>query len=471
LSAPTRPRGSAPVLLVEDRDSLRAVLRETLTGAGYAVVEAASGTAALSEIAGSRLLAVVTDLKLPGASGHEVLAAAREADPDVPVILMTAYGTVEDAVRAMKQGAVDFLTKPVDPDHLLLVLERSVERRALVAENLLLREEAAARVGFPTVVGDSEPVRELVRQLRKVAPTDATVLLEGESGTGKELFARAIHHLGSRRDGPFVALNCAAIPDTLLESELFGHEKGAFTGADRARAGRFERADRGTLFLDEVGELGAGAQAKLLRVLQERAFERVGGNRTIAVDVRVVAATNRNLRDEVGRKAFREDLYFRLAVVALRVPPLRERTDDIPSLARHFLERFAREMGRDGLTFSDEAIATLRGHRWPGNVRELENCVERAAILADGRVLGPQHLGLARTGASVDADLAAFARTVGLDGGLDVVGERARAIAERLVVEGALREAAGNKTRAAALVGVNYKRFLARIRELDLDGS
>lgn len=463
-------RSGAPVLLVEDRDSLRQVLRATLEGAGYGVVEAATGDDALAAVARERLLAVVTDLKLPGPSGHDVLAAAREADPDVPVLLMTAFGTVEDAVRAMKAGAFDFLTKPVDPDHLLLALSRAVERRALLRENLLLREEAADRVGFPHIVGDSEPMRALSRQIAKVAPSDATVLLLGESGTGKELFARALHHMGPRRDGPFVAVNCAAIPDTLLENELFGHEKGAYTGADRARGGRFEIADGGTLFLDEIGELGSAVQAKLLRALQEHAFERVGGSRTIRVDVRVVAATNRDLREAVHRKTFREDLYFRLAVVALTVPALRERPADVAALAAHFLKRFAAEAGRPELTFSDAALEALGAHRWPGNVRELENAVERATILAEGDRIEPDHLGLDRDGAG-DPDREAFARAVDLEGPLDEVSERARATAERIVIERALRAAGGNKTRAAEHLEVNYKRLLARIRELDLDGS
>ena len=463
-------RPTSPVLLVEDRDSLRAVLRDTLKAEGYAVVEAADGDDAVRSLARERLLAVVTDLKLPGASGHEVLAAARDTDANLPVIVMTAYGTVDDAVRAMKAGAADFLTKPVDPDHLLLVLGRAVERRALLEENLLLREEFAERLGFPRIVGDSPPMQVLSGQIRKVAPTDATILLEGESGTGKELFARAVHHLGLRKDGPFIAVNCAAIPETLIENELFGHEKGAYTGADRARPGRFEMADGGTLFLDEIGELGAAVQSKLLRVLQERSFERVGGNRTVRVDVRVVAATNRDLRAAVSRREFREDLFFRLAVVALTVPPLRARADDVESLALHFLTRFGRELGREQIRFSDESLAVLRGHPWPGNVRELENCVERAVILADGDVLEPAHLGLGG-GPRHPGDVAAFARVVGLDGGLDDAVERAKTATERLRIQDALERAGGNKTRAAELLEVNYKRLLARIRDLDLDGS
>jgi DNA-binding NtrC family response regulator len=457
-----------PVLLVEDRDSLRAMLRSTLEAEGFAVEEAADGKRAAKLLAGGRFLAVVTDLKLPGADGHQVLEAAREADPNLPVIVMSAYGTIEDAVGAMKRGAWDFLAKPVEPDHLLLLLRRAVERRQLLEENLLLKEEFAERLGFPRILGDAPALHEVTRQVQKAAPTDATVLLLGESGTGKELFARAIHHLSPRRAGPFVAINCAAIPDTLLENELFGHEKGAYTGASAARAGRIELADRGTLFLDEVGELGPGVQAKLLRVLQERTFERVGGNRTISVNLRIVAATNRDLRKAAREGGFREDLYFRLAVVSVRVPALRERREDIPVLAGHFLERFGKELGKEQLKLSGSSLDALVAYAWPGNVRELENAIERAAILADGPLLEPQHLSLSAPHPAED-DLDAFARAVGLEGGLDAASERARAMVERLMIKRALAEAGGNKVRAAQRLDVNYKRLLARVRELGLE--
>ena len=457
-----------PVLLVEDRDSLRAMLRSTLEAEGFSVDEAVDGKRAVKMLSGGRYLAVITDLKLPGADGHQVLEAAREADPNLPVIVMTAYGTIEDAVGAMKRGAWDFLSKPVEPDHLLLLLRRAVERRQLLEENLLLKEEFAERLGFPRILGDAPALHEVTRQVQKAAPTDATVLLLGESGTGKELFARALHHLSPRRGGPFVAINCAAIPDTLLENELFGHEKGAYTGANAARAGRIELADRGTLFLDEVGELGPAVQAKLLRVLQERTFERVGGNRTISVNLRIVAATNRDLRKAASQGGFREDLYFRLAVVSVRVPPLRERRDDIPVLAAHFVDRFRKELGKDRLELSGPSMDALRAHAWPGNVRELENAIERAAILADGPVLEPHHLSLPAPHAAED-DLDAFARAVGLTGSLDAVSERARVLIERLLIKRALTEAGGNKVRAAQRLDVNYKRLLARVRELGLE--
>jgi DNA-binding NtrC family response regulator len=459
-----------PVLLVEDRDSLRAMLKVTLEAAGYAVEDVEDGAAAIKALHGGRYLAVVTDLKLPGADGHDVLGAAREADPNLPVIVMTAYGTVEDAVGAMKKGAFDFLAKPVDPDHLLLLLERAVERRNLLEENVLLKKEFADRLGFPRIIGEGPALVDATRQIQKAAPTDATILLLGESGTGKELFARAVHQLSARKKGPFVAINCAAIPETLLENELFGHEKGAYTGAGSAKTGRVELADRGTLFLDEIGDLSQALQAKLLRVLQDRTFERVGGTKTLKVDTRVVAATNRDLRRSVGEGRFREDLYFRLAVVTVSIPPLRDRTVDLETLAGYFLERFRRELGREGLRFSEAALAAMRAHLWPGNVRELENAVERAAILCDGDVIEPAHLALEPAaapagGATVDA----LARTFDLTGTLDEVSDRIRDRVERLMIERALEDASGNKTRAAERLGVNYKRLLGRIKELGLE--
>jgi transcriptional regulator with GAF, ATPase, and Fis domain len=351
---------------------------------------------------------------------------------------------------------------------LVLLLQRAVERKILLEENILLKEEFAERLGFPRIIGDSEPLQQISGQIQKAAPTGATILLQGESGTGKELFARAIHHLSPRKDAPFVAINCAAIPENLLENELFGHEKGAYTGADSARAGRMELADGGTLFLDEIGELGAGVQAKLLRVLQEKSFERVGGRRTIKVDIRVVAATNRDLESAVGAGEFREDLYFRLAVVTMTVPPLRERKTDLEPLAGYFLERFSRELGREDIRFSESARAALEQHPWPGNIRELENAVERAVILADSDLIQPEHLGMLAPGGG-KGDEEAFCRAVGLEGSLDEVAERARNLAERTLIARALKQAGGNKTKAAQALRVNYKRLLSRIRDLGLD--
>jgi len=456
-----------PILIVEDRASVREMLRQTLESAGYAVEEAPDGNGALSRLAERRYLAVLSDLKLPGADGHAVLKAALDADPTVPVIVMTAYGTVEDAVAAMKAGAYDFLPKPVDTDHLLLLLQRALERRALVVENLLLREESG-RATLPLILGEHPSIVEAGRQIQRAAATDSTVLLLGESGTGKELFARAIHELSPRKDRPFVAVSCAAIPETLIENELFGHEKGAYTGAGARRMGRMEMADRGTLFLDEVGELAPAVQAKLLRVLQERAFERIGGNKTIEVDIRVVAATNRDLREEVAARRFRQDLYFRLSVVPVVVPPLRDRASDIPVLAEHFLKRCCREAGRRAMTISPRAMEVLSAHDWPGNIRELQNCLERGAILADGDALLPEHLDLPARRAGRDARLfgEALRRMIGPARGPDEAVRRAGELAERVWIEDALERCGGDRRSAAAELGLGVDELTARLERL-----
>ncbi|HKP38197.1 MAG TPA: sigma-54 dependent transcriptional regulator, partial [Pyrinomonadaceae bacterium] len=382
------------ILLVEDKESLRRVLRLTLENAGYSVTEAADAREATNQISNLPHKIVLTDLRMPNGSGIDVLRAAKNADSDVPVIVMTAYGSIDEAVQAMKDGAHDFLQKPVDSNHLLLLVERALEQSRLRTENLLLREEWSKRYGFPRIIGESEAIKRAVSETQRVAQTDATVLLLGESGTGKELFARAVHHLSNRRDQPFVAINCAAIPETLIENELFGHERGAFTGAGERRLGKFELASGGTVFLDEIGELPLAVQGKLLRAIEEKSVDRIGGKATIPIDLRVVAATNKDLRAAVDRGEFRGDLFFRLAVFPITIPPLRERGDDIVLLANHFAAQLGKEMRGREAKLSDESIAALRAHDWPGNVRELENSLERACILADGTNLEPRDLGL-----------------------------------------------------------------------------
>ena len=332
---PDSVAGAADVLVVEDRSSLRTMLRRTLASQGYRVLDVESVQEARRTLSTARISVILTDLRLPGGSGMDVLRAARESDPNMPVIVMTAFGTIQDAVAAMKDGAFDFLSKPVDTDHLLVLMERAVGQRRLLMENLILKEEYAARYGFPQIIGDDPKLKEVSLSLQRAAGSDATVLLLGESGTGKELFARALHHLSPRRDGPFLAINCAAIPGELLENELFGHEKGAYTGATSRKLGKMELANGGTVLLDEMGELPFSLQSKLLRVLQEKAFERVGGTATLSVDARIVAATNRDLRRAVEAGEFREDLYFRLSVFPIDIPALRERRTDIPLLAQH----------------------------------------------------------------------------------------------------------------------------------------
>src|SRR4051812_13292627 len=342
----------AQILLVEDKDSLRTMLRHALERQGHAVLEARDQPEAVRLLQQAQPALVLSDLRLPEGDGVGVLRASKEIDGDIPVIVMTAYGSIEDAVAAMKEGALDFLAKPVDPDHLLLLVARALEQRRIVAENLLLKEELAVRRGAPQLIGDDPSLRKVFTSMQRAASTDTTVLLEGESGTGKELFARSLHALSPRADSPFVAINCAAIPENLLETELFGYEKGAFTGAVQRKPGKFEMAHRGTLFLDEIGDLPIGLQAKILRALEEKRFERVGGTAPLQVDVRVVAATNRNLKAAVAARQYREDLYFRLSVFPITIPPLRERSTDVTTLARYFIERYCRDLNKKPLVLS-----------------------------------------------------------------------------------------------------------------------
>ena len=458
LSAP------AQILLVEDKDSLRAMLRHALEREGHGVLEARDQPEAVRLLQQTQPALVLSDLRLPIGDGFGVLRASKETDADVPVIVMTAFGSIEDAVTAMKAGALDFLAKPVDPEHLLLLVNRALEQRRLVTENLLLKEELAVRRGAPQLVGEDPSLRKVFASLQRAAGTDTTVLLEGESGTGKELFARSLHALSARAEAPFVAINCAAIPETLLETELFGHEKGAFTGAVGRKLGKFEMAHRGTLFLDEIGDLPLSLQAKILRALEERRFERVGGTALVHVDVRLVAATNRGLRAAVAARRFREDLFFRLSVFPITVPPLRERPADIPVLARHFVERFCRDMKKKPLILSPAALDELVAYRWPGNVRELQNCIERAVILADGDSILPRHLNLSFVDASEHEAPDPWAN-LDLSGSLMDVTRRATAEAERRKIQEALAEAAGNKGRASELLQVSYKTLLAKLKE------
>jgi len=459
-----------PLLLVEDKSELRAMLRKALERNGHSVEEATDGSAAIQKLRARRYQMVVTDLKMPGASGLEVLRESKQADSTIPVILLTAFGSVEEAVSAMKEGAFDFIQKPVDLDHLKLLVERATRQQELVRENLLLREEFAARYGFPRIVGESAVMQAVSQQLQKVAATEATVLLLGESGTGKELFARAIHHLSPRRERPFIALNCAAIPESLLENELFGHERGAFTGAGNRKAGKIELAQRGTLFLDEIGELPLASQAKLLRVLEERCFERVGGTQSIDVDVRIVVATNRDLAARIREKLFREDLYFRIAAVPITIPPLRERGDDLFLLAAHFLERFSREFAKPPLSLSSEGRRRLRDYSWPGNVRELQNALERAAILSDHAEISPDLLpSLAAPIQSDSVPPNLVPDNFSWQGSFDEVTARAQLHVERILLESALKESRWNKTRAAEKLGITPKTLLTKMRATGLE--
>ena len=459
-----------PLLLVEDKAELRAMLRKALERMGYTVDEAADGSAAIEKLRARRYLLVLSDLKLPGNSGIEVLREAKRAEPTLPVMLVTAYGSVEEAVTAMKEGAFDFIQKPVDLDHLKLLLERAAKQQELLRENILLREEYAERYGFPRIVGEHPAMKEASEMAQRVAATDSTVLLLGESGTGKELFARAIHHLSGRAEHPLVALNCAAIPEGLVENELFGHERGAYTGAGSRKIGKLELAHRGTLFLDEIGELPLAIQSKLLRVLEEKRFERVGGTQEIHANVRILAATNKNLQDAVRDRTFREDLYFRISAVPITIPPLRERGDDVLLLAEHFLDRFRAEFHKPSLRLPPETKTTLRAYTWPGNVRELQNAIERAAILAAGPDIDERALQLPEARrAPEQMPEGMLAEEFLWEGPLEEVSQRAASHVERFKIQTALRETKWNKTRAAEKLGVSYKTLLNKIRTLGLE--
>jgi DNA-binding NtrC family response regulator len=442
------------------------MLRHALEAQGHVVLEARDEPEAIQHLRQARPSVVLTDLKLPTGDGFGVLRAAKELDPELQVVVMTAYGSIQDAVTAMKEGAMDFLAKPVDPDHLILMVERAIAQRRMLTEYILLKEELAERRGAPKIIGEDRHLRQVSQQLHRAAGTDATVLLEGESGTGKELFARALHALSPRADGPFVAINCAAIPDTLLETELFGHEKGAFTGAAARKPGRFELAHRGTLFLDEIGDLPLALQAKILRALEEKRFERVGGTSSLHVDVRVVAATNRHLKASVAAKQFREDLYFRLSVFPITIPPLRERSDDVAILARHFVEKFSRDLTKKTLLLSPAALEDLRAYQWPGNVRELQNCIERAVILCDGDTIQPRHLNLSFRQPVAAAPVPASPwEEIDLSGTMAEAMRRVTAEVERRKLQEALTAAQGNKHRAAAALQVSYKTLVQKQKE------
>ena len=451
----------ADVLVVEDKDSLRLMLRETLVSRGWSVEDVADAYEARRRLASTRYLAVLTDLRLPAGNGLEVLQAALDADPDTPVIVMTAFGTVEEAVKAMKLGAADFLTKPVDTDHLLVVLDRALERRRLLTELVVLRDDYQRKLGLPRVLGEDPALKETLLAVQRAAPSDATVLLLGESGTGKELMSRMLHQLSPRSKGPFVTINCAAIPENLIENELFGHEKGAFTGAVGRKVGKAELAHRGTLFLDEIGDLPLSLQGKILRLVQEKQFERVGGIQTLTVDIRLVAATNRDLRAAVQAKEFREDLFFRLSVLPIDIPPLRRRRGDILPLAEAFLQRFSRDMGRRTLRFSDAARRVLLDHSWPGNVRELQNCIERAAILCNGNLVEPVHFRIGETTGSGPT----LADVLDLSGPLREVGPRAAARAETEAIALALRDSAGDHATAAERLGLSVEDLAQRLEQ------
>jgi len=380
------------ILIVDDEEGLRRLLVRVLAKSGHEALAVASGAEALRQVAAEPFDLVITDIKMPEMDGLELLRQLKAFDPALPVIVMTAYGTVESAVEALRAGAYDYLAKPFEIDELKLTVAKALERERLLAENRYLLAELEGRYDFAGIIGNSPGMHQVFEMASSVAASNASVLITGESGTGKELLARSIHFNSSRKEKPFIVLNCAALSEGVLESELFGHEKGAFTGALATRKGRFELADQGTLFIDEVGEMTLAAQVKLLRVIQEHEFERVGGSKSIKVDVRIVAATNKNLAEQVKAGRFREDLYYRLNVINLHLPPLRERREDIEPLARHFLQKYVTETGKKIDEIAPRALSCLLAHDWPGNVRELQNAIERGVVLAKGRILTPRDL-------------------------------------------------------------------------------
>jgi DNA-binding NtrC family response regulator len=391
------------LVVIDDEANAAAALETLLRDDGYEVARANDARSGLELVDRFEPDLVLTDLRMPGMDGLELLARIKQTRPNTMVLLMTAFGTVKTAVKAMKLGAEDYLGKPIDVEELEVLLEKTLEKKRLLDEACVLRARLDQKYKFENLVGESPGMLHVFKTIRQVAPSSASVLLLGESGTGKELFAQAIHQNSLRKGKPFIRVACAALPETLLESELFGHEKGSFTGALYTRAGRFEAADGGTLFLDEIGDISPAVQVKLLRFLEEKEFERVGGNRTFKVDVRIVVATHRDLEKKIEDGSFREDLYYRLNVIELHIPPLRERDGDIPLLAHHFLRKFAQANGKDVHGISDEVLALLLRHPWPGNVRELENAMERAVVLTDEAVLNPAHFPTLRLAAGDSA--------------------------------------------------------------------
>src|SRR6185295_829464 len=446
----------ATLLVADDDPGLRESRERTLTREGYKVVLASDGRAALERVQAGGVDLIVTDLRMPGLTGLELLRAAKAIMPDVDVILLTAFGTVEEAVQAMKGGAYDFLTKPFRREQLIKLVDKALERRDLIEQNKALKKQLEDIRAKGQMIGSSPSFRRMLTLVEQVADSSATILIQGESGAGKELVARAIHERSGRRNGPFVAVNCAALPETLLESELFGYEKGAFTGAAGRKDGRFELANGGTLFLDEVADLSLVTQPKILRMLQEGEFERLGGTRTIKVDVRIVTATNQDLAQMVRDKRFREDLYYRLKVISINVPPLRERREDIPVLAHHFVRIYAAKNNRklEGLT--DEAVRQLEAYSWPGNVRELENVVERAVVLARGSRIEV---------ADLPPDIAGA--TPLPEGVLSVrIGTPLAEVTARLLEE-TLRVTKGNKTLTARLLGIDVRTVSRKLERQD----
>jgi two-component system NtrC family response regulator len=449
------------ILVVDDEKNYLVVLEALLRPEGYEILTADNAREAIRLIRESELDLVITDMKMPGITGMELLEESKKVEPDLPVIMMTAFGTIEMAVEAMKKRAYDYITKPFQNEELKLTVEKALANYRLIKENRFLSKALSDRYRYGNIIGKSKPMLEIYDLIQKVAQSKAFVLIAGASGTGKELIAKAIHYNSPRKDRPFVSVNCGALTETLLESELFGHEKGAFTGAVAMKKGRFELADGGTLFLDEVGDMPASLQVKLLRVLQEMEFERVGGTQTIQTDVRVLSASNKNLKEEVGRGEFREDLFYRLNVINIGVPPLRERVEDIRLLVNHFAQKYGQDEGKDKIELSGEAWKALYRYSWPGNVRELENTIERAVVLSsDGRI-GLEELPDELSGKREDLDVDRF---IPLGAPLQKTLEE---IEERLVRR-ALKECHNVQSHAAEMLGITKSLIQHKLKKYNI---
>ncbi|MDH4229209.1 MAG: sigma-54 dependent transcriptional regulator [Nitrospirota bacterium] len=465
------------IVIADDKDAMREMLTQAFADTGYEVIPVADGSAAVAQ-ADTGIDLVITDLRMPGLDGLEVLRAYKRASPETEVIVMTAFGTVENAVEAMRQGAYDYILKPFSIDEVEMKVARALERRHLTSQVRYLREEETRRTG--TMIGDGPAMRQVQRLIDKVAVSNAPVLVLGESGTGKELVAREVHRRSSRAGGPFVAVNCAALSEGVLESELFGHEKGSYTGATGLRKGRFEMADGGTLFLDEIGELSPGIQVKLLRFLQEKEFERVGGAKTIRVDARVLAATHCDLKRRIGDGRFREDLYYRLNVISIDLPPLRSRREDIAPLAQHFLLRYGQEMAKQ-VSMPSEVMAALSSYRWPGNIRELQNVIERAVVLADGTELtladlprelmqpGTEPVAVASGESAPPSPVSVAFRTATTDHPLDITAHLDEM--ERGIITEALTRYRWNQTKVAQALGLKRSSLQYKMKKHGLGGE
>jgi two-component system NtrC family response regulator/two-component system response regulator HydG len=450
------------VLVIDDEVNAASALETLLRDDGYEVAKAHDGKAGLLLAETWQPDVVLTDLRMPELDGIQLLTRLKQIRPEALVILMTAYGTVKTAVKAMKLGAEDYLAKPIDVEELEIVLQRAMERKSLREESRLLRQRLDQKYSLDNLVGESPAMLAAFKAVRQVGESSASVLLVGESGTGKELFAQALHQNSPRRQRPFVKVACAALPESLLESELFGHERGSFTGALYARAGRFEAADGGTLFLDEIGDISLTVQVKLLRFLEEREFERVGGNKTFKVDVRIVAATHRDLRRKIAEGSFREDLYYRLNVIEVKIPPLRERGADIPLLAQHFLVRFAKANHKTVTRISDEALGLLLRHSWPGNVRELENAMERAVVLAEEPELGAAHFPTVRA-------VPELAGEAPVTAGVAIPGSTLAALEKEAILR-TLEAVGGSTSRAAEVLEISPRKIQYKLKEYQREG-